>query len=107
MLLDIQDPTLNPIVTGLFYGMALTALLSLVPWPLSGGRNRWTLWLPSLGLALYVTYEMVMPTRMNIRVDLALVWPMIAVIFLTWLARLFRIWQLNRPAAEPGRQADQ
>ena len=88
MLIDVQDPGLNVILNASFYGLAATAIASILPWPIRGGRNRWTLWLPLAAIALYVAYELAMPTRMNIRVDLLLIWPFLLIVLIAWLIRL-------------------
>jgi len=89
MLIDVQDTDLNILLNGCFYAMALVGLLSLVPWPLRDGRNRWTPWLPLAALGVYVVYESLMPSRWNIRVDLLLIFPALVLVLATWGVRLF------------------
>lgn len=88
MLLDVGDPARNLILNACFYGIALVVLLSLVPWRLKDGRNRWSLYLPVAALALYVTYEMAMPPNWDIRLDLFLLVPMGLVVIIAWGVRL-------------------
>ncbi len=88
MLIDVQDPDLNVILNACFLGLALLAVLSLIPWPIRRRRNRWTLWLPVATLALYAVYEVFMPARMDIRLDLFLIWPLLAVVLASWLVRI-------------------
>ncbi len=88
MLVDVGDPVRNLILNACFYGIALAMLLSLVPWRLRDGRNRWSLYLPAAALALYVTYEIAMPPNWNIRLDLFLLAPMGLVIILAWGVRV-------------------
>ena len=91
MLIDVQDPNLNVILNACLLGLALLALLSLIPWPIRGRRNRWTLWLPVAVLALYAVYEAYMPARMNIRLDLVLILPLLGLAVGAWLIRILLI----------------
>ena len=88
MLIDVKAPDLNLILNGCLYGLAVLAALSVVPWRLRERRNRWTLWLPPTALALYLAYEITMPARWNIRLDLLLVLPLLLIVVLAWLVRL-------------------
>ncbi len=88
MLIDVKAPDLNLILNGCFYGLAVLAALSVVPWRLRERRNRWTLWLPPAALALYLVYEITMPARWNIRLDLVLILPLLLIVWLAWLVRL-------------------
>lgn len=102
MPIDVQDPALNLTLNLCLFGLAATALLSLVPWPLRGGRGRWSLWLPAAALLLYAVYENAMPARMDIRLDLVLVWPLLAVALLGWIVRLWRLSRLRKRARGAG-----
>ena len=88
MLVDVGDPVRNLILNACFYGIAAVTLLSLLPWRLKGGRNRWSLYLPLAALALYAIYETAMPSRWDIRLDLFLIVAMGLVIILAWVVRL-------------------
>ena len=88
MLLDVGDPARNLILNACFYGITLVTLLSLVPWRLKHGRNRWSLYLPIAAVVLYAIYESAMPSNWDIRVDLLLLAPMGIVIMLAWVVRL-------------------
>lgn len=46
--------------------------------------------LPLVAVALYAIYEAGVPPEVNIRVDLLLIYPMLALDFLFWLALLVR-----------------
>ena len=96
MPIDVQDPGLNLILNACLLGLAALALLSLVPWRLREGRNRWTLWLPLGAVAIYAAYEIVLPARWDIRLDLVLIAPLLLVILGAWLVRLV-ILRLRRP----------
>ncbi len=87
-LIDIQEPGLNLNLNGCFYGLAVLAALSVVPWRLRERRKRWTLWLPPAALALYLVYETTMPVCWNIRLDLLLILPLLLIVVLAWLVRL-------------------
>jgi hypothetical protein len=88
MLVDVGDPARNLILNACFYGIVLVMLLSLVPWRLKEGRNRWSLYLPVAAIAIYVIYEAAMPPNWDIRIDLLLLAPMGLVIILAWGIRL-------------------
>jgi len=88
MLVDVGDSARNLILNACFYGIALVALLSLVPWRLKHGRNRWSLYLPLLAIILYIFYEAAMPSNWDIRIDLLLLGPMGVVVILAWVVRL-------------------
>jgi len=88
MLIDVQEPDLNLVLNACLSGLALLALVSIVPWRLRGRRNRWTLWLPLGALAIYTVYETAMPSRWDIRLDLVLVGPLLILILIAWLVRL-------------------
>jgi len=106
MPIDVQDPALNLTLNFCLFGIAAAALLSLVPWPLRRGRGRWSLWLPLPALALYAVYEATMPSRMDIRLDLVLIWPLLATILLGWTVRLLRLrWLRRRERPDGGANA--
>ncbi len=88
MLIDVRAPDLNLILNGCFYGLAVLAALSAVPWRLRERRNRWTLWLPAAALALYLVYEIAMPARWDIRLDPLLILPLLLIVVLAWFVRL-------------------
>lgn len=88
MLLDVGEPARNLVLNACFYGIVLVMLLSLVPWRLKGGRNRWSLYLPLAAIVLYVIYEVTMPSSWDIRLDLFLIIAMGLVIMLAWGIRL-------------------
>ncbi len=96
MLIGVEAPDLDFILNGCFYGLAVLAALSVVPWRLRERRNRWTLWLPAAALALYLAYETTMPARWDIRLDLLLIFPLLLIVVLAWLVRLVLL--RRRPA---------
>lgn len=98
MPIDVGDGQLNLILNGCLFGMIALAAITLCPWPLGGGRNRWALWLPVVAVALYAAYEAVMPANFNIRVDLFLVWPLLLLVLLGWVFRLGAI-RLSKPGS--------
>jgi hypothetical protein len=101
LIVDVQDVELNRLLNGLLVGFAAIVVLSIVPWPLRNGRNRWTLALPWIGLLLYGAYEWLMPARMDIRLDLLAVWPLGILVFFLWGIRLWRIRWLRTRAEKP------
>jgi hypothetical protein len=88
VIIDIGDPLRNVVLNVCFYGIVAVTLLSVIPWRLAGGANRWSLFLPLIGLTLYVIYEMSMPARWDIRVDLLLLVPLACLIVVSWVIRL-------------------
>ena len=88
MLIDIGDPVRNLVLNACFYGISLITIVSLIPWPLGGGRSRWTFYLPLFGAGIYAVYEITMPPNWDIRLDLLLIIPMGIVIALAWLLRV-------------------
>lgn len=96
MIVDIGDPVRNLVLNACLYGIAVISIISLVPWPISSGRNRWTLYLPLVGIGLYVAYELTMPPNWDIRLDLLVILGMGVVIVLSWLVRLVALRRRTR-----------
>ena len=96
MPIDVQESGLNLILNACLFGLVAFALLSIVPWRLRDGRNRWTLWLPLAALIIYAVYETSMPARWDIRLDLVLIAPLLFVVLIAWLVRLVLL-RLRRP----------
>jgi hypothetical protein len=92
MLIDVQDATLNLILNACFYGIGLVALASL----LSIRTRRWMPWAPPLlAVGFYTAYEVAMPPFWDIRLDLLLILPLLAV---TFTASGFRLYLLRKEA---------
>ena len=92
-MIDVQDPSLNPVLNTCFFLILGLGLVSFVPWTLKAGGNRWTLMLPFLAIAVYVVYEFAMPNNWDIRIDLLLLWPILVLILLLGFVRAFIIWR--------------
>jgi hypothetical protein len=89
MLIDVQDSTRGIALNVCFYAIVLLALVGAVPWKTLGAARlsralRW-LMLPVLGFA--IAYESIMPSRMNIRIDLLLLAPAYVLTIVTSLVR--------------------
>ncbi len=82
ILIGVKAPDLNLILNGCFYGLAVLAAWSVVPWRLRERCNRRTLWLSPAALALYLIYEITMPVRWNIRLDLLLILSLLLIVAL-------------------------
>jgi len=95
-MIDVQDPSLNLVLNVCFFVIFGLGLVSLVPWRLKSGGNRWTLALPVLAILVYVVYEVTMPNNWDIRIDLLLLWPILALIVLLGAIRAFLIWRRGR-----------
>jgi len=103
MIIDVQNPELNLTLNLCLFIILALGLLSLCPWTLRSGRNRWTLALPVLALLVYLIYEFTMPPNWDIRIDLLLIWP---VLLLTLLAGLLRGIMIRRHRARAGREQE-
>lgn len=90
-MIDIHDPLLNQILNSCLFIILGLTLISLVPWKLGSGKNRWTLILPVAAILVYLIYEFAMPDNWDIRMDLVLVWPALGLIILTGLIRVLLI----------------
>lgn len=93
MIIDVHDAALNQILNACFFLILGLGLISIIPWRLKTGRNRWTLMLPILAVLAYLAYEIAMPRNWDIRVDLLLLWPVLALILLLGLVRGILIWR--------------
>ncbi len=102
MIIDVNDPFLNRILNACLFAIGALALLSLFPWTMKSGKNRWTLVLPLLGIVVYAAYEYAMPNNWDIRLDLVLIWPVLIVIVISGLLRGILVWwhraSVSRPA---------
>jgi len=89
MLIDTGDPTRDIALNGCFFAISLLTLAAVIPWRALGAARvshllRW-LFIPVLALA--VAYEMLMPLRFDIRLDLFVLIPMYAIVAVTCLYR--------------------
>ena len=82
-----QEPL---IVSVLFLAIMVVCVVSwCYPWGrLSSTRQRAALHLPIVAIALYALYEWSMPPHMNIRVDVGILWPLLAVTLVLYVIRL-------------------
>ena len=92
MIINVNDPSLNPILNTCFYLILGLGLVSLLPWRLKYGKNKWTLALPVLTIVVYLKYEFTMPNNWNIRTDLFLLWPVMLLVIVLGLIRGITIW---------------
>lgn len=92
MLIDVGEPGRNLVLNACFYLSGLMFAVALVPWRWMGaaGLSRLLRWLPLPSAVLAVVYEVTMPSRFDIRVDLLLLLPMYALIALTSAFRWVR-----------------
>lgn len=70
--------------------MLAGTILSFFPAPSEGPFRPIFLFSPLLVISDYVAYEFFIPVEVNIRIDLLIIWPMIA---LAILARLFHVYR--------------
>jgi len=89
MLIDVGEPILNIALNGCFFAITLLTLIAIVPWRALGAArvSRLLHWLFLPVLVLAVTYEMLMPLRFDIRLDLFVLIPMYAIVTATCLYR--------------------
>jgi len=92
MIINVNDPSLNLILNSCFYLILGLGFVSLFPWRLKYGENKWTLALPVLAIVAYLKYEFTMPNNWNIRMDLFLLWPVMLLIIVLGLIRGITIW---------------
>ncbi len=92
MIINVNDPSLNLILNACFYLILVLGFVSLLPWRLKYGKNKWTLALPVLAIVVYLKYEFTMPNHWNIRMDLFLLWPVMLLILVLGLIRGITIW---------------
>ena len=71
-----------------FFCLMMTGLISLIPFRLSKGWRSASLCLPIIGYAFYVVYDMSIPAKMNIRLDLAFIMPMLLFLWLNGIAKI-------------------
>ena len=86
---------------GVFIIMTLVWVITLVfPWHNRTPSARLVMHLPWLLVALEMTYEMLMPEGVNIRVDLFLIVPATALSFLLYATRLAIFASMSKPPPE-------
>ncbi len=94
MPIDVSDTTLNIALNACFIAIILLTVISIIPWAIFGAKNisrilRW-LFFPVLMLA--ITYEVIMPSRFDIRFDLLFLLPMYGIVLVTcafrWLIHI-------------------
>jgi hypothetical protein len=93
MIINVNDSTLNLILSICFFLLLVFGVVSCIPWRLKYGKNRWTLALPFLAIVVYMIYELTMPSHWNIRMDLVLLWPVLILTLLLGLIRGILIWR--------------
>jgi hypothetical protein len=93
MMIDVNDSNLNVILNACFFLILSLSVVSLIPWKLKSGGNRWTLALPILAILTYLLYEVTMPNNWDIRMDLILLWPALALIIFLGIVRGVLIWR--------------
>ena len=96
MIIDVNDPSLNVILNTCFFLLSGLGVVSLVPWRLKNGKNRWTLTLPVFAVGIYLAYEFSMPNNWDIRLDLVFLWPVLIIILLAGLIRGILVWRHRR-----------
>lgn len=99
-MIDVQDSSLNVILNSCLFLILSLSVVSLIPWKLKTGKNRWTLALPILGILAYLLYEFVMPNNWDIRLDLVLIWPALTLTILLGIIRGVIIWRHVRKETE-------
>ena len=96
MVIDVNDVSLNIILNTSFFLILGLGVVSLVPWRLKNGKNRWTLTLPAFAVGIYMLYEFSMPNNWDIRLDLVFLWPVMFIILFSGLIRAVLVWRHSR-----------
>ncbi len=79
----------NAILGTLFWGMiGLSLFVFVYPWRFHSHRSRLLLHTPLALLVVFIIYESLMPSEMNIRVDLLLLLPLFVGVLLCYLVKL-------------------
>jgi hypothetical protein len=93
MLINVGDQIRTFWLNLCFFAIVIFTITTIIPWKSYFGLNRvsrLSRWIFIPVLMLAVAYEMIMPSRYNIRVDLLLLFPMYAVIVLASVFRWLR-----------------
>jgi hypothetical protein len=90
MLINVEDTLRNLILNCSLVAILLMAIVAIIPWGSIGAKNigRLATWLPIPALIVAFVYEMAMPARYDIRLDLVLLGPAYGVILLASLVRV-------------------
>ena len=103
-MIDVQVSFLNVILNSCLLLILTLSVVSLIPWKLKSGGNRWTLVLPILGVLAYLVYEFAMPNNWDIRMDLVLLVPPLAVTIVLGIIRGVLIWRHVRKENKIGKE---
>ena len=83
--------------------MILVWLFSICyPWHLRWPAAKWALHLPILLLALYWGYETAMPSHMNIRLDLPLIWGCMIISAILYVTRIILFVSMAKRSRSSG-----
>jgi hypothetical protein len=93
MLIDVNNYTLNLILNFAFMLIICLGIISVIPWRLKSGSNRWTLSLPFLAIGTYIVYEYTMPGNWDIRLDLLVIWPVLLISIVMGVIRGIVVWR--------------
>jgi hypothetical protein len=98
MLINVEDPLRNLILNCSLVAIVLMAIVAIVPWGSIGAKTigRLATWLPIPTLAVAFVYEMAMPSRYDIRLDLVLLVPAYGLVLLATLIRVLARWRARR-----------
>jgi purine-cytosine permease-like protein len=90
MLINVEDPLRNLILNCSLIAVVLMTFMAIVPWATFGAKRirRLSIWLPIPTLAVALIYEMAMPSRYDIRLDLVLLVPAYSLVLLATLIRV-------------------
>lgn len=93
MLIDVNNDSLNLLLNFAFIMIICLGIISVMPWRLKEGMNRWTLSLPLFAIGAYILYEYTMPSNWDIRLDLLLLWPALLISIVMGVIRGIVVWR--------------
>jgi hypothetical protein len=78
---------METVTTILGFALLAMPLLSLCPFTLRNGWQSWSLYLPLIASCVYAAYEFSIPVHVNIRIDLAFMYPILLFVWLNGAAK--------------------
>ena len=96
MIIDVGNSSLNILLNFTLLLILCLGIISIIPWRLRGGKNRWTVWVPLISVLAYAIYETSMPPDWDIRLDLLVIWPVLLITVVFGFIRLIVVRKENK-----------